>query len=430
MGDILLFQIFEGLSVVFETFIIYQYINGLFLKRTSKRGCFLWYVVFCLILTLLSLLIREPIFLIAYILTGLYVLEVFLYKSNVSSRVFSILYFAAITIVSEFLCSALISELWSLEITETLDYGLSRVLGILVAKLIQIFIVKLSVTFARWKREDFIGVELKMVFPLLICQLCSIVLAYHVFVLCYNIYEEFHFTAFLSMAGIVYMNVIIFWYFDRIKAVYSYKAKNEAMEIKLELQNEYYITLAEHQKETDALWHDMKKHINLMKSLVNSGQSDISAKYLDELEADMSKRIRIVQTEQSIIGALLTEQFKRADRETVLLDLDARLESEMTMKIGSVDLCVILGNLFDNAFEACSALTQGCEKYIKAEIKQREQSLYIRIENPNPPEHSTSKRVGKHGFGLNNVRKAVRKYNGQISINTMSDEFAVSIIIP
>ena len=81
------------------------------------------------------------------------------------------------------------------------------------------------------------------------------------------------------------MNIIMFWYFDRVKASFAYKSKSEAAEIKLELQKQYHDILNEHQRETDKLWHDMKKHINVMKTLVNSGNL--------RLHQNMSKNLKL-----------------------------------------------------------------------------------------------------------------------------------------
>lgn len=204
--------------------------------------------------------------------------------------------------------------------------------------------------------------------------------------------------------------------------------KNEAMQMKYNLESEYYLSLAENQKETDALWHDMKKHILLMKSLVHNVEDDVSKQYLEELELDMKDKIKIVRTKQPIISALLTEQLKRAEKADVFLDLDVRLESES--KVRPVDLCIILGNLFDNAFEACSSIPLETKRYIKVEIKQRENSLIIRMENPRTAGAKIKKRTGKHGLGLNNVRKAVGKYNGNVEIDQSDKSFIVDIVIP
>jgi hypothetical protein len=428
LADIFLYQIFEGLTVVFESFIVLQYISGLFEENSHEGKRIFGYLLFSFGLVLISLFVRTPLILISYTLIGIYTLESLLYQSNVSSKIFSVLYFAAVMIVSEVLCSALITQIWVMELTDVSNYGMPRMLAILIAKLIQLFIVRVSVVLAKWEKDDLISVSLKMTFPLLICQICSILLAYHIYDLTYNIYGKFKFSSFISMTSIIIINIIMFWYFDRIKTVYSLRMKNEAMQMKYNLESEYYLALAEHQKETDALWHDMKKHILLMKSLVQNVENNISEEYLEELELDMKDKIKIVRTKQPIISALLTEQLKRADKADIYLDLDVKLEAES--KVRPVDLCVMLGNLFENAFEACSVLSLGTEKLIKVEIKQRESSLIIRMENPRNPGAKRVKRPGKHGLGLNNIRKAVSKYNGNVEINIFDKSFVVDIVIP
>ena len=40
------------------------------------------------------------------------------------------------------------------------------------------------------------------------------------------------------------------------------------------------------------------------------------------------------------------------------------------------------------------------------------------------------KRVGKHGFGLNNIRRSVGKYGGHFEIKMSASEFSATIIIP
>lgn len=407
--------------------LLYTNIGGLFAQRKDSKIVILFYAIFCCVLGFLSIAVRTPTVLIAFTLVGLFVVEMLFYDSAATTRVFSILYFAAVMMASEILSSVIVSGLWQLKLSNTLDFGLSRVLGILIAKLIQLFAVKLSVLLAKWKKDDTVSIDIKFVLPILFCQACSIMLAYHVFVLCFYIYGEFDVMAFFSVAGIMYINIIIFWYFDRIKVAYRYKAQSEAMEIKLELQSEYYQTLAEHQKETVALWHDMKKHIDLMRALNDTQQYGLSVSYLDELQEDLSKRLRIVQTEQPVIGALLSEQLKRADKEGVTLDLDIRLGSQI--KLSPIDLCVILGNLFDNAFEACATIDDEQSKQVKVEIKQRDQSLFVRISNYIQPNKRATK-LGRHGFGLKNVKRAVGKYGGRLDIETSATEFVATLIIP
>lgn len=428
MDNLLLFQVFECAVVIFETFIVHQYISGLFEKRYGQKSTLLWYLLFCLGLMLLSLFYYKEIALIIYTLGGVYTLAWKLYKTSISSRVFSIFYFSAIMVGSEIFCSSLMSGLWDIDLSNVLEYGAPRVLGILVAKLIQIFLVKISVFVASCKTDHPAKGEPKLMLPLLLCQILSITLAHYAYVICSLVFNGFSAIALFAMIGIIYINIIIFWYFDRVKATFEYKSKSEAAETKIELQKQYHDVLNEHQKETDALWHDMKKHINLMKMLINDGQHEITSDYIHELESQMSDKIKIVRTEYPVLSALLTEQKQRAKKAGILFDIDVRLESEL--KIEPVDLCVVLGNLFDNAFEACMLLPLEPDRQIKASIGQRNNAVAIKVENAYIATMKPKRSTGKHGLGLKNVRQTVRKYNGQIDIIENNGVFMVSIVIP
>jgi hypothetical protein len=431
MQQLFLFQVFEGVAAVFDTFIVYQYVSGLLEKRREQRErwrTWPWYVLFGLGLTLLSLFYRGEVILIAYTLVGVYALARGLYKSSLSTRIFSVFYFAAIMMGSEIFCSGLLSGLWHIDVSNVLEYGLPRVLCIVVAKLSQIFLVKISVSVVQRRSNHSARNEPKMMLPLLLCQVFSIMLAYYVFVICVEVYGGFRPVALWTMIGVVYMNIIVFWYFDRIKLAFAYKSKNEAAELKLELQKQYFAILEEHQQETDALWHDMKKHIQLMKTLLNQGQQELTSEYMQDLEVEMNDKIKVIRTEQPVLSALLSEQTQRARKAGIRFDLDVRLESEM--KIAPVDVCVILGNLYDNAFEACLSLPPDTEKQITGAIIQRHTALVIHIENACGVTAKPRRRAGKHGLGLKNVQRAVNKYGGKMDITSENGIYRVGILVP
>ncbi|MPN09045.1 hypothetical protein SDC9_156333 [bioreactor metagenome] len=224
------------------------------------------------------------------------------------------------------------------------------------------------------------------------------------------------------------MNIIIFWYFDRVRAAFEYKSKSNAADLKIELQTQYFDVLTEHQRKTDALWHDMKKHISLMKSLLNDGHQDITSEYIHKLETEMSDKIKIIRTEYPVLSALLTEQKQRAKKADIPFDIHVRLGSEL--KIEPVDLCVILGNLFDNALDACSLLPPEANKNISTSIGQRNNAVAIVFENTYMPTTKPRIRSGKHGLGLKNVRQAISKYNGQMVISEENNIFKASIVFP
>ena len=432
MNEKLLYQIFECTTVVFETLIIYQYINCFFEKNSDQRklSLIIGYTLFCFGLMFLSLFTSESFILLGYALTGVYLLEWRLYDSQISSRLFSVLLFTVLVIGSEIICSGIVSGWGPIDINQIKVFGLPRVFNSVVAKLVQICLVKIAGAVANWKSDRPARVDIKVIFPLLICQGFTIVLAYYVFMIGVEIYRYFNWAVFLSMSGIIYINLIIFWYFDRIRKTFEYKSRQESAEIKLELQKQYYEVLEEHQKETDLLWHDMKKHLGLIKRLVYNGYQNISEEYVQELEDQMNTVSNFVKTSQPVISALLTKEKWKAEKENVDFILNVRLLTAIEPKISSVDLCVLIGNIFDNAINACTILPEDSPKYIKAEILQKGCTLVIRTENPYSSNLKVRPRLGKHGLGLKNVHKVVNKYNGNIDIHSEDEVFYVTIIIP
>lgn len=93
-------------------------------------------------------------------------------------------------------------------------------------------------------------------------------------------------------------------------------------------------------------------------------------------------------------------------------------------------MCILLGNLLDNAIEAEEKL-EGMRE-INLCIRE-EKMIYIKIKNRiGPDEVGNTTRTTKeneefHGFGLQSVNEIVDKYNGIIQIEKCSNYFEVEI---
>ena len=92
-----------------------------------------------------------------------------------------------------------------------------------------------------------------------------------------------------------------------------------------------------------------------------------------------------------------------------------------------IDTCTIFANALDNAVKACSEIQNG-EKKIVLEVKRTNDILSIIIEN----QKIVSSKLDKHnhGFGVENIKMAVEKYNGIVSIDYTDTIFTLAISIP
>ena len=104
--------------------------------------------------------------------------------------------------------------------------------------------------------------------------------------------------------------------------------------------------------------------------------------------------------------------------------------------MSELDLCVILGNLFDNAMEASLALPPQ-ERLIRVNLDMKGTQLYISFTNFT----ATGKlsKVGKgfrttkgdgHGFGLVRMDDIVERLDGYLSRNSEAGAFTTEILLP
>ena len=100
--------------------------------------------------------------------------------------------------------------------------------------------------------------------------------------------------------------------------------------------------------------HDYRSHIQLLKAHAAQGEWDALAAYLDQLETDLATVDTVVKTGNPMADAILNSKISLARSKRIQVRADACVP--VALRISELDLCVILGNLFDNAIEASLAL--------------------------------------------------------------------------
>ena len=106
----------------------------------------------------------------------------------------------------------------------------------------------------------------------------------------------------------------------------------------------------------------------------------------------------------------------------------------METSLSDGDISILVGNLLDNAIEACEQIQDGM-RWVLFKLKKRQHSLFIEISNSlgtvpriKDGELLTSKKDKRlHGYGLKSVKRIVQKYDGVFSFSVEADVFKVKI---
>ena len=180
--------------------------------------------------------------------------------------------------------------------------------------------------------------------------------------------------------------------------------------------------------------HDYRNHIQLMKVLASNGDMDAIKDYLDKLDTDLSTVDTVVKTGNAMADAILNSKISLAKSKGIAVKVDAHIP--VKLKMSELDLCVIIGNLFDNAIDASMALPEE-QRLIRVYMDMKNTQLYISFTN-----FTATKKLAKvgnrfqttkgdgHGFGLVRIDNIIERLDGYLSRNSEDGAFTTEILIP
>lgn len=180
--------------------------------------------------------------------------------------------------------------------------------------------------------------------------------------------------------------------------------------------------------------HDYRNHIQTMKVLAEKGNLEAIKEYLNKLDEDLATVDTVVKTGNVMADAILNSKISLAKSKGINVKVDAHVP--VKLKMSELDLCVILGNLFDNAIEASLPLPEN-ERLIRVYMVMKNTQLYISFTNFTASKKQikesnlfkTTKGDG-HGFGLVRIDSIIEKLDGYLSRNSEDGAFTTEILIP
>ncbi len=179
--------------------------------------------------------------------------------------------------------------------------------------------------------------------------------------------------------------------------------------------------------------HDYHNHMQVMKAQLALGNLEEIQEYLNALEKELDHVDTLVKSGNLMTDAILNSKLTLARRQKIRINCNAKIPERISVE--DVDLCVILGNLMDNALEACKQITEE-NRFLRIYMKVNKSQLYLSIQNsakedPDFDEQNyITKKRGNHGLGMKRVQTAVEKYQGYLNLANEPGIFAAEVTIP
>ncbi|WP_314111795.1 GHKL domain-containing protein [uncultured Solobacterium sp.] len=180
--------------------------------------------------------------------------------------------------------------------------------------------------------------------------------------------------------------------------------------------------------------HDYHNHLQSLKGYLSLNKVDQMKNYLNELETDLDSIDTLYHSGNLQLDSILNAKLSIAEKGQIRIHCDASIPPQL--HVSDLDLCVILGNLLDNAIESCRKIKNPDERFIRVYIGILKKQLYISITNATSEtvkqrtDHYFTTKRGDHGHGLKRVDQVVKKYDGYLNRQNEPGVFATEIVLP
>ena len=196
-----------------------------------------------------------------------------------------------------------------------------------------------------------------------------------------------------------------------------------------------------HYREVDNMYrqirgwrHDYRNHIQTMKAYASVKDWEAIKNYLDLLDEDLLTVDTVIKTGNPMADAILNSKISLAKSKNIKVIADANIP--VKLNFSEIDLCCIIGNLFDNAIEANLKLPED-KRIIRVYMDMKNTQLYISFTNFTSTKKMKkqnglfkSTKGDKNGFGLVRIDTIVERLEGYISRNSEDGAFTTEILLP
>lgn len=191
-----------------------------------------------------------------------------------------------------------------------------------------------------------------------------------------------------------------------------------ALEQTVQLQAQNMEALGKAYSAQRKITHDFNSQLETIGCLLKSDDSKDAIEFVTALHAKQTTRSLLVNTHHPIVDALLNQKAYIAKDKNIQIHFEVNDLSNL--QLDSVDITTILGNLLDNAIEACVIYGENSQIQVKVLLGN---TLFFAIRNTCKPVKiigeyipTTKPNAQLHGFGLENVKTLLHKYNGEYAM--------------
>lgn len=206
-----------------------------------------------------------------------------------------------------------------------------------------------------------------------------------------------------------------------------------------EMERKQYDQIISSISELRYLKHDISNHLDTLHSLMANHAYPEAEAFVRELTATVNNNHYILASGNFTVDSILTNKLIQCKSAQIQVEYSVFLPD--SIPLSDIELCSLLGNLFDNAIEACEQLPETEQRSIDFSMKPFQNMLSIAISNRTNGYYRIDKKnhflstktiedTPEHGLGLSRIQSIINDHNGIFNIQPTMDTFMIQILLP
>ena len=353
----------------------------------------------------------------------------FLYKGKIIIKAaISVLIFLIMVIVEVVVLFA-ITLIYKITVSDVVNNPSYRLLGTIISKSLTLLIVNIARLHFK-KKSLYMGASYWILFLLMFAS--STITIFLIFKLSYDIDGTYMYNiSIICSLGLMLGTFFALYLYEHLARQTEIIQNQKQYEHHLKEQIKHLDEIAVTQNQIKKFKHDFLNYEIGLKSYLERKDCDGAVSYLNSLSGNFGNSENIIETGNAALDAILSA--KKAIAEAKGISFTTQTQIPQKLDVEAIDVCIIFGNAIDNAIEACEKIKDKSKK-IDLTIICQDKRVFCKITNtiseqPKSILKTSKSDVQNHGFGLDNIKTSLAKYNSEPTITQTDDEFIIKFII-
>lgn len=226
-------------------------------------------------------------------------------------------------------------------------------------------------------------------------------------------------------------------FIQQLKEQLEANTRNQAMERLLQIQHDQYSMLQARIAENRRARHDFRQHLRVIQDCVKRGDLEDLKSYLAEYEKQFPSHSDHIYCNSYAVNAILAFYADKAENHSIRLDV--KIQMSDTPVIPETEFCVLLGNLLENALDACQtgrSESKTSQPFIRVcAVQTGTSTLSITVDNTSVfkptwiNEKLVSTKAAGSGIGTESIRMIAEQYHGDARFEWRDGVFYASVML-